>query len=73
MPLPTVGKMLILLGALLLLIGALFYLTPRFLFLERIPGNIRWQKGPVTVYFPLGTCIAISLLLSLLLHFWSRR
>jgi hypothetical protein len=65
--------MLILLGALLLLIGALFYLMPRFPFLEKIPGNIRWQKGPVTVYFPLGTCIVISLLLSLLLHFWSRR
>lgn len=67
------GKNLIILGAFLLLIGGLIYLAPRIPFLEKMPFNLHWQKGPVTVYFPLGTCILISVLLSLLFHLWSRR
>jgi hypothetical protein len=68
------GRLLLVTGVLLVLVGGLLLIAPRFSpFLEKIPGNIRWHKGPLTVYFPLGLCILISILLSLLIHFWGRK
>ncbi|RJP76950.1 MAG: DUF2905 family protein [Candidatus Zixiibacteriota bacterium] len=66
------GKLLILAGALLILTGALLYLAPRFPFLAKLLEPLRWRNGPVTVYFPLGLSILLSVLLSLLLYFWRR-
>lgn len=33
-----------------------------------LPGDIAWQRGPVRVYFPVVTCVVLSLALTLL--FW---
>ena len=73
LPYQNLGKVLILLGLFLILIGGLVYLAPRLPFLQKIPGNLSWQKGSVRVYFPLGTCILVSILLTLLFHFLGRK
>ncbi len=73
LPYQNLGKILILLGLLLILIGGLVYLAPRWPFLQKIPGNFSWQKGSVRFYFPLGTCILVSILLTLLFHFLGRK
>jgi hypothetical protein len=62
-----------LLGLVIVLIGALIYLSPRLPFLEKIPLNIQWQKGPVTFYFPLGLCIIGSILATILMYFLGRK
>ena len=67
------GKALIFIGLLLIVIGILMVLGSRLPFLEKIPGNIRWQKGPVTVYFPLGLSIIASILLTILLNIMGRK
>lgn len=59
--------MLMLIGALLLLVGALWYFFPGALsWFGRLPGDIRYQSGNVTVFFPIVSLLIVSLLLNLL-------
>jgi hypothetical protein len=59
-------RVLILLGALILAVGLLWpYLSQ--LGLGRLPGDIVIERGNTTFYFPLMTCILISLVFSLVL------
>ncbi|MGD8188854.1 DUF2905 domain-containing protein [Brevibacillus ginsengisoli] len=58
-------KLLIGLGALLIIIGVLWQVGGRFLPLGKLPGDIVVEKENVKVYFPIVTCIVISILLSL--------
>ena len=43
---------------------------PRWL--GRLPGDIRIERGQSFFYFPVVTCIILSLLVSLLLSFFRR-
>lgn len=58
-------KLLIAIGALLIVIGLLWQIGGRFLPLGKLPGDIVVEKENVKVYFPIVTCIIISILLSL--------
>jgi hypothetical protein len=40
--------------------------------LGRLPGDIRIEKENFSFFFPLGTCLLVSLLLSLLLWLFKR-
>jgi hypothetical protein len=59
------GRPLILIGAVLLLGGLWMTFGPRIPGLGRLPGDIVWRKGNTTVYFPIVTCIVLSILLTL--------
>lgn len=58
-------KLLIGIGAILIIIGVLWQIGGRFLPLGKLPGDIVVEKENVKVYFPIVTCIIISILLSL--------
>jgi hypothetical protein len=60
-----VAKLLIIGGAVLIAIGLLWQVGGRFLPLGRLPGDIVVEKENVKFYFPIVTCIVISILLSL--------
>jgi Protein of unknown function (DUF2905) len=63
------AKLLILLGAALLLAGILLLVVGRLhLPLGRLPGDILYRGKNTTFYFPLGTSILLSLLLTLILY-----
>ena len=72
----ALGRMILLLGILLAAAG-LFLLFGKHLpgFLGRLPGDITLRRGNVRVYIPLGTCILLSLALTLVVAFlsWWRR
>jgi hypothetical protein len=60
------ARVLIILGALILAVGLLWpYLSQ--LGLGRLPGDIVIERGNTTFYFPLMTCLLISVVFSLLL------
>jgi hypothetical protein len=62
------GRLLLLAGAILLVLGALFYFGPKLPFrLGRLPGDIIHRGARGTFYFPLASCIAISVVASLVL------
>lgn len=60
-----VAKLLIILGAVLIGIGLLWQVGGKFLPLGRLPGDIVIEKENMKVYFPIVTCILISIVLSL--------
>jgi len=60
------GRPLIVVGAVLLLVGLFLTFGPRIPGVGRLPGDIVWRRGNTTVYFPIVTCLVLSLVLSLL-------
>jgi Protein of unknown function (DUF2905) len=63
------GRILLALGGFLLLIGAFLYFGPKLPFrLGRLPGDIVHHGEHTTFYFPIVTCLLLSLALSLI--FW---
>lgn len=68
----SLGKTLILAGIVLIGLGVLLYLVPSLPLLGRLPGDIRIERPGFRFYFPLTTCILLSVGLTLLLALWSR-
>jgi hypothetical protein len=67
------GRMLIGLGLVLLVAGGLLLLLGRTgIPLGRLPGDISYRGKNLSVYFPLGTSILVSILLSLVFYLLSR-
>ncbi len=62
------GKSLIILGLILVCIGLLLTYGGKFPMLGKLPGDIRIEREGFTLFFPLGTCLLVSILASLL--FW---
>lgn len=68
-PLRELGRALLILGAVIAIAGALFYFGARLPFrLGRLPGDIVHRGEHTTFYFPIVTCLVISVVLSIL--FW---
>jgi Protein of unknown function (DUF2905) len=64
----SLGRGLIGLGLIIVVVGFVFLAAERFhLPLGRLPGDFSHQGKNVRVYFPLGTSILISVILSLIL------
>ena len=57
---------------LLLVLGGLFLLLGR-LGLDRLPGDLVFRRGNVTVYFPIGLMILLSIVGTILLNLFFRR
>jgi Protein of unknown function (DUF2905) len=64
-------RVLIGLGLLLLVAGIAWPVLTR-IGLGRLPGDIVYHRGGTTLYFPLVTCIIISVALSALLWLFNR-
>jgi len=61
----ALGKLLILLGVFIILIGLLLMVGDKIPWVGKLPGDIVIKKEKFTFYFPLATCILISLLITL--------
>jgi hypothetical protein len=67
------GRLLVGLGLVLLVAGGLLLLLGRTGFpLGRLPGDISYKSKNLSVYFPLGTSILLSVLLSAVFYLLSR-
>jgi hypothetical protein len=60
------GKMLFILGLVLVVAGAILWKTGGLGGLGKLPGDVFVQKGNSTFYFPIVTCVVISVVLTLL-------
>ena len=67
------GKMLLVAGFILLVIGGLMLLAGKIPGIGRLPGDIYYQRGNFSFFFPLATCILISLILTIILNLFARR
>lgn len=71
-PFEEFGKMLIIFGIFILGIGLLLTLGGKIPYLGRLPGDIVIKKGNFTFYFPIVTCILLSVLLTLIFSLFRR-
>ncbi len=68
------GRLLIITGIALALLGAVLMVGHRLPFrIGRLPLDIRYHRDNFTFYFPLGTSILLSLLLTLVFALLNRR
>lgn len=66
------GKTLIYLGVLLVVVGLILSLSGKIPWLGHLPGDIYIQRERFTFYFPLTTCLLISIIITLVLYFLRR-
>jgi len=68
-PLRELGRLLLVAGVVLIGVGALLVFGARLPFrLGRLPGDIAYQGRHGSFYFPIVTCIVVSVVLTLI--FW---
>jgi hypothetical protein len=66
------GKFVVVIGLIMTLVGLVLWggFAPKWL--GRLPGDIRIEREHSAFYFPIVTCIILSILLSLLLSIFRR-
>ena len=69
----SVARLLVQIGLVLIVAGGVIYLLGKLgISLGSMPGDLTWRGKNVTVFFPIGTSILISILLTLLFWLFSR-
>jgi hypothetical protein len=69
----TVGKSIIMIGIVLIALGALLTLAGKIPGIGRLPGDIFIKKENFSFYFPLTTCILLSVIVSLIMYFLGKK
>ncbi len=70
----SLGRLLIVAGVVLIAAGIIVLLLERaHLPMGRLPGDVIWRGKNTTVYFPIITCLLLSLLGTLVLWLLNRR
>ena len=64
---PDMAKTIMLLGLVLFAVGALMALAGKIPWIGRLPGDIAIERENFKFYFPLGTCLLLSAVLSIVL------
>jgi hypothetical protein len=70
--LPLIAKVLVYTGLLLLVGGLIIWGISRFTDFRSMPGDMVYKRENFTFYFPLGTSILISILLTVILYLWRK-
>lgn len=65
--------MLLLVGIILVLMGLTFLFADKIPGIGKLPGDIMYEGKRVRFYFPITTCIVISLIITLILWLIGRR
>jgi uncharacterized protein HemY len=66
------GKTLIYLGLALVAVGLIVSFVGKIPWLGHLPGDIYIQRDRFTLFFPLTTCILISVIVTLVIYFFRR-
>jgi ribose/xylose/arabinose/galactoside ABC-type transport system permease subunit len=68
-----IGKFIVVLGGVLIVVGVIVMLLGRaHVPIGRLPGDLIYRGKNTTVYFPIVTCIVISVVLSLVMWLFGR-
>lgn len=67
------GRMLIIIGLVLAGLGVLMLVVGKIPGIGRLPGDIVFKRGNVTVYFPIVTMVLLSVILTVILNLFFRR
>jgi hypothetical protein len=67
-----VGRFMVLAGTIILVIGLLFMVSDKIP-IGRLPGDIQIGSGKFKLYIPIVTSILLSLVITIILNFFSRK
>ncbi len=67
------ARLLIIFGLILAAVGGLLLFIGKIPYIGKLPGDLYIQRRNFTFYFPLATSILLSIILTLLFSFFSRR
>ena len=68
-----VGRFVVIIGVLLVVAGVILWRFPSlFGWIGKLPGDISVQKGNFSFYFPVVTCIIVSIVVTLLSRLFRR-
>jgi hypothetical protein len=63
------GKIVIVIGIIIIAAGVtIYYAGNRLNFFGKLPGDIRIERGGSGFYFPIVTCIILSVVISLIIR-----
>lgn len=66
------GKALVIIGVVLTLVGAILWTGVGKNWIGRLPGDISIRKENFSFYFPLTTCLLVSVILTLLFRIFRK-
>lgn len=67
------GKILIIIGLFIIILGILFLFAGRIPWIGRLPGDIVIERKNINIYIPITTSIILSILLTIIFWFLSKR
>jgi len=67
------GKVLIFIGLLLAIVGFVFIFGNKIPFIGKLPGDIAVERRNYSFYFPVTTCIIISVVISFILWLFNKK
>jgi hypothetical protein len=67
------AKTFVVLGVILMMAGLGIQFLGKIPWPGKLPGDILIKKENFTIYFPLATCLLISIILSLIFFLWHQR
>ncbi|PYJ10241.1 MAG: DUF2905 domain-containing protein [Verrucomicrobia bacterium] len=67
-----VGKLLAIFGSAIMVVGCALWAGFGSGWLGRLPGDIRIERGNSGFYFPIVTCLVVSIVLTLIMSFFRR-
>jgi len=68
-----IGKSIIAVGIVLIIIGILITVAGKIPGVWKLPGDIFIKKENFSFYFPLTSCILLSVLLSVIMYFFNKK
>ena len=71
-PFENLGKVLVIVGIVFVVLGFLVILGDKIPWIGRLPGDIYIKRDKFSFYFPIVTCIIISLILTLFLSLFRK-
>jgi hypothetical protein len=69
---PEPGKLLVILGVVIAAVGGLLWSGLGKSWFGRLPGDIHYSRGNFSFYFPIVTCILLSILLTAVLRLFRK-
>ena len=64
----TLGKFIVIIGLLIVAVGLLVHFSDRIPLIGRLPGDFSIRRENFSFYFPLGTSVLLSVLISLIIY-----
>ena len=69
----SISKTLIIFGIILIAVGIVLQIVPKIPWLGKLPGDIYIKRGDFSFFFPISTCIIISVVVSLIFYLLGKR